>query len=62
MMSFLKGERGGLLKKHWSLVLEKRDSRNLFAHEPLGKWSCRHVGNFLAVEQNFGSRWTEFLV
>ncbi len=28
-MSFLKEERGGLLKKHWKLVLEKRFEETL---------------------------------
>jgi hypothetical protein len=28
-MSFLKEERGGLLKKHWKLVLEKRFKETL---------------------------------
>jgi hypothetical protein len=54
-MSFLKNESGGLLKKHWNLVLEK------FAHKPLDTCSCRWVRIFLSIEQNFGGEVTKYL-
>jgi hypothetical protein len=40
-MSFLKEERGGLLKKHWNLVLEKQFKESLLL---VSRWTCALVG------------------
>jgi hypothetical protein len=40
-MSFLKEESGGLLKKHWNLVLEKRFEETLSL---VSRWTCALVG------------------
>jgi hypothetical protein len=41
MMSFFKEEHGGLLKKHWSLVLEKGTLETLLL---VSHWVCALVG------------------
>jgi hypothetical protein len=41
MMSFLKEERGGLLKKCWSLVLEKKTPETCSL---VSRWVCALVG------------------
>jgi hypothetical protein len=53
-MRFFKEESGGLLKKHWSLVLEKRFKETLFL---MSHWTYALVGaseNFSSIGQNFG--------
>jgi hypothetical protein len=40
-MSFLKEERGGLLKKHWNLILEKWSKETLLL---MSRWRCALVG------------------
>jgi hypothetical protein len=53
-MSFLKEESGGLLKKRWNLVLEKRFKETLLL---VSHWTRALVGeskNFLSVGQNVG--------
>jgi hypothetical protein len=40
-MSFLKEESGGLLKKHWSLVLEKRFKETILL---VSRWTRALVG------------------
>jgi hypothetical protein len=40
-MSFLKEERGGSLKKHWNLVLEKRFKETLLL---VSRWTRALVG------------------
>jgi hypothetical protein len=39
-MSFLKKESGGLLKKHWNFVLEKRFKETLLL---VSRWTCALV-------------------
>jgi hypothetical protein len=54
-MSFLKEESGGLLKKHWNLVLEKWLEETLLL---ISCWTRALVGaseNFSSVGRNFGS-------
>jgi hypothetical protein len=54
-MSFLREERGGLLKKRWSLVLEKRFEETLSL---VSRWIRALVGAseiFSSVGRNFGS-------
>jgi hypothetical protein len=53
-MSFMREESGGLLKKNWNLVIEKRfkETLSLVSH-----WTHALVGaseNFLSIGQNFG--------
>jgi hypothetical protein len=54
-MSFMKEEIGGLLKKHWSLVLEKRFKETLllvsrWTHTLVGASEISHLlGRILAV-------------
>ncbi len=53
-MSFLKEESGGLFKKHWNLVLEKRLEETLLL---VSCWTRALVGaseNFLSVGRDFG--------
>ncbi len=55
IMSFLKEESGGPLKKHWNLVLEKRFEKTLSL---VSRWTRALVGaseNFSYIGQNFGS-------
>ena len=40
-MSFLKVDRGGLLKKRWNLVLEKQSEETLSL---VSRWTCALVG------------------
>jgi hypothetical protein len=61
MMSFLKEERGGLLKKRWSLVFEKGapETCSLVSH-----WVRALVGALgisRPLKENFGGRWMDFL-
>jgi hypothetical protein len=53
-MSFLREETGGLLQKHWNLVLEKWFKENLSL---VSRWTRALVGaseNFSSVGRNFG--------
>jgi hypothetical protein len=53
-MSFLREESGGLLKKHWNLVLGKRFKETLLL---VSHWTRALVGaseNFSSVGQDFG--------
>jgi hypothetical protein len=53
-MSLLKEEIGGLLKKHWNLVLKKRFKETLSL---VSRWTHALVGaseNFSSVGRNFG--------
>jgi hypothetical protein len=49
-MSFLKEEHGGLLKKHWNLVLEKRFSET----PPLVSRWIRALGGASEISHPFG--------